>query len=53
MQEGCGCELQIHLLKYIQAVSANNTMVTTQRDEPFIPVFLAMEAILNSQAHPL
>ena len=36
-----------YLLKYIQAVSANKTIVTTQRDELLISVFLAMNRILS------
>jgi len=38
---------QAYLLKYIQAVSANKTIVTIQRDESLIPVFLAMSGILS------
>jgi len=33
-------------LKYIHAPSANKTMVTIQRVEPFIPVFFAMKDIV-------
>jgi len=33
-----------YLLKYIHTASANKTMVTIQRDESLIPVFLAMNA---------
>ena len=36
-----------YLLKYIQAVSANKTIVTTQSDELLISVFLAMNRILS------
>jgi hypothetical protein len=34
-------------LKNIQAVSANRTIATIQRDESLIPVFLAMRHILT------
>jgi len=36
-----------YLLKNIQAVRANKTIVTTQRDELLISVFLAMNRILS------
>jgi hypothetical protein len=42
--------LTAYLLKYIHAVSANKTIVTIQRDEPLIPVFLAMIRILGPTA---
>ena len=42
--------LTAYLLKYIHAASANKTIVTIQRDEPLIPVFLAMIRILGPTA---
>ena len=34
-------------LKYIQAATASKTIAKIQRDESLIPVFLAIEVILN------
>ncbi len=41
-----------YLLKYIHAVSASNTIVTTQRDGLLISVFLAMARILIQRLRP-